>query len=270
MRMRILGLSVLLLAACGNANTGPGPVAATATPSGTPPLAPEATSPREVSAPAAPTPAASTDTSEADTSSARERLMHRHFQDAAQVRSALIRGDLHAAVLSAGRLADMNDLAPIPKAWKPMIQRLQFEAQRIQQSVDVPEAAAAFADIGATCGSCHRTGSGPNPGFGAPPAATGSTATRMQRHAWAMDRLWEGLYAPSDASWKAGADALAGEPFPKAVLDKGGVHTRSAADRFMAIVPSVAGQTTPEGRAKVYASLLAVCSACHVASGVAK
>ncbi len=283
MQRRIFGLLALAFVGCGNASSGPGPVAASGAPSASPVASSAASaSPSSSSSTASPTasttapgangaPAASsTQGEEEDTGSARQRLMRRHFLEAAQVRAALVKGNLHEAGVAADALGNMDDLAPIPRKWKPVIERLQFEAKRIHQSVDIPDATAAFADIGATCGSCHRTNTGPNPGFGAPPPTTGALAARMQRHAWAMERLWEGLYAPSDASWKAGADALQGAQFPKEVTDRGGVHTRSAASRFGALVPSIAGETTPEGRAKVYASLLETCAACHVSSGTSK
>lgn len=126
-------------------------------------------------------------------------------------------------------------------------------------------AAALVADIGLACGSCHRVAGGPKLTLGSPPpAADTSVKTRMKRHIWAVERLWEGVYAPSDASWKAGVDALAGDQFPKEVLDKGGVHARSAATRFTTLVAGAGTKKKAEERGALYASLLGTCSSCHL------
>ena len=93
---------------------------------------------------------------------------------------------------------------------------------------------------------------------------------RMKRHMWATERLWEGIYGPSDEAWKAGAAALELDPFPKKELSKGGVHALSSAARFSKHAKHVGDRKTGEQRAKLYASLLATCSPCHDAMGVGK
>src|ERR1051325_5799740 len=113
---------------------------------------------------------------------------------------------------------------------------MQQDARRINDSTSAARAAGATADLGISCGECHQRHGGPKPSSEpAPPPGT-SLESRMQRHAWATERLWEGLYVPSSDAWKAGAKALSDEPFPSEVLSRGGVHARSAAGDFANLV----------------------------------
>lgn len=194
----------------------------------------------------------------------KERLMRSHFREAAVIRQTVIDGSLGDAVTPAAALAKTEGLGKIEPGWQSSIDVLQYAARRIQHGSDIPAVAAAVADIGIACGACHKAAGGPRVKVDAPPSFDGSMASRMHRHAWASERLWEGIYAPSDASWKAGAAALSGEPFPKEVLDRGDVHARSAASRFKSLVAAASVQRTPAERGQLYASLLETCSACHV------
>jgi hypothetical protein len=75
---------------------------------------------------------------------------------------------------------------------------------------------------------------------------------------------WRSVRA-SAAAWNAGASALAGDAFPAQVLKKGGVHARSAAERFKKTAAKSGSLTRAEERAQNYATLLETCSACHQA-----
>jgi hypothetical protein len=85
----------------------------------------------------------------------------------------------------------------------------------------------------------------------------------MQRHAWATERLWEGLYVPSDEAWDAGAKALSAAPFPSDVLKQGGTYARTAAADFARLVVKAPAKRTPLDRAGLYAELLLTCGSCH-------
>jgi len=191
--------------------------------------------------------------------------MRSHFKETALIRTAVINGVLTDAAAPAEALANIDGLGKIEPAWQSSIDVLQYAAKRIRRSSDIPAAAAAIADIGIACGACHKAAGGPDVKVDAPPAADATLASRMRRHAWATERLWEGIFAPSDASWKAGAAALSGDSFPKEVLDKGDVHARGAADRFKSLVATAASKKKPDERGQFYATLLETCSACHVA-----
>ncbi|MFO0566419.1 MAG: hypothetical protein U0263_12190 [Polyangiaceae bacterium] len=266
---RSLVFTALLLLGCGGpsapAATTPAPSATPPTPSATPPEpTPSATATPDASAgeTKAPEPTPAEDTS----GSPKERLMRAHFKETAQIHKAVIDGALENTVKPAQALGNMKGLGTVQKSWKPSLDALSAAASRFGQSPDLPAATAAIADIGRACGSCHKIAGGPKVDVGTPPAQDKSLSGQMKRHAWALERLWEGLYVPSDPAWKAGADALAGVSFPQEVLKKGGVHARSASTQFTSVAPTLGGKQKPEDRAKAYAQLLETCSACHMAT----
>lgn len=265
---RLSSLAALTFLAC--SSQPPAPAASPAPPAASAePAAAEAPAPADPAGADAGAPPASAKPEE-PTGTPKERLMRAHFKETALIRTAVIQGALSDAVGPAAALGKTEGLGPIEPAWKPALDVLQTASRRISQSPDIPGAAAAVADIGVACGSCHKSVGGPAVKVEAPPTADATLAGRMRRHVWATERLWEGLYVPSDASWKAGADALAGDPFPKEVLDKGGVHARSSASKFKALTASAGAKKKPEDRAQLYASLLETCSACHTATRGAK
>jgi hypothetical protein len=190
--------------------------------------------------------------------------MRSHFRETALIRKAVIDGRLADAIAPAEGLANNEALGEIDPGWQSSIDVLEYAARRIQHGSDIPAAATAIADIGIACGACHRVAGGPKPKAEPPPAEDGSLDARMRRHAWATERLWEGIFVPSDTSWKAGSAALTSEPFPKEVLDRGDVHARSAAEKFKSIVTTIGPKKTPAERAQAYATLLETCAACHV------
>jgi cytochrome c553 len=193
--------------------------------------------------------------------------MRSHFKEAGLMRIAVVNGVLSDAAAPAEALSNMEGLGKIDPSWQSSIDVLQYASRRIRSSSDVPAAAAAIADIGIACGACHKAvGGGPAVKVDAPPITDGSLQSRMRQHIWATDRLWEGLFVPSDASWKAGAAALSTDPFPKELLDKGDVHARSAAARFKSLVATAASQKKPAERGQLYATLLETCAACHAAT----
>ncbi len=185
-----------------------------------------------------------------------------HFVQTVHIRDAVIWGKLSEAVKPAETLAGM-EVAKLPKQWHISMQRLQGAAKRIREGSDVQELAAATADIARACGHCHGSAGGPKIVPGTPPDATGPVAARMKRHRWAMERLWEGLYGPSNAAWTAGASALELDPFSKEILDPGGVHAKSAASTFNAQAKALAKAKTADERANAYSKMLSTCSPCH-------
>lgn len=191
--------------------------------------------------------------------------MQSHFEQIVEIRKAVIDGKLSATVTPAVALVSTKNLGTIQPGWKTPLKALETAAKRFGQSPDLPAAATALGDIGVACASCHKRGAGPKIEVGTPPADDKAVAGQMKRHGWATDRLWDGLYGPSDAAWKAGADTLAGQKFPEEVLKKGGVHARSSANNFSALVATAASKKRAEERAQLYASLLETCAGCHMA-----
>jgi hypothetical protein len=194
-----------------------------------------------------------------------DRIMQAHFKDALLIRQAVIAGTPENAAEPALALTHVQDAEHLPESWRGFVERMQEVAGRIKDSTLVSRAAAATADLGVSCGLCHQQRGGPQASKEPAPAEGTTIESRMQRHAWATERLWEGLYVPSDDAWNAGARALSAAPFPSEVLNNGGVHARSAAGDFARLVVKAPAKQTPRDRAGLYAELLLTCGACHQA-----
>jgi len=264
---------VLVAAGCGATPVSSAPLTTdTAPPAEAPAPTAEVAPPSEVTtesaAPASKPVDLTTGRKEEEGGSLRQRLMKVHFNQTAAIRDAVIAGNLHKAVQPAAALAEMEGVETLPKRWQYSVEQLQLASRRIREGSDIQEVAAATADIGRACASCHASVSGPKIVVGSPPGGADSMGDRMKRHMWATERLWEGIYGPSDNAWEEGAAALELDPFPKDKLSKGGVHALSSAARFAKFSANAAERKTGEQRAELYASLLATCSPCHAAMGV--
>jgi cytochrome c553 len=189
--------------------------------------------------------------------------MQAHFNDALLIRKAVIAGAREEAANPAFILTQLQDVDELPESWQPFVLQMQGAAARINDSTTESMAAAATADLGLSCGMCHQRNGGPELAVDAPPAAGGSIDDRMKRHVWATERLWEGLFVPSDAAWLAGAQALGPDPFPDEVLQRGGVHARSAANDFGKLAAKAPQKKSATDRANLYAELLVTCGSCH-------
>lgn len=189
--------------------------------------------------------------------------MQAHFEDALLIRNAIIAGQPEEATDPAFVLAHIEDLDELPSGWRGLVERMQDDASRIEDSTSAAQAAAATADLGVACGLCHRRFGGPKASAEPAPAAAATLEARMARHVWATERLWEGLYVPSSDAWDAGARALAIEAFPPEILPGADVHARSAAGDFGKLAARAAAKKTTDERAALYAELLVTCGTCH-------
>ncbi len=195
-----------------------------------------------------------------------DRVMQAHFKDALLIREAVIAGKPEDAAMPADVIANLENLDRLPKGWQPFVENMKATARRVNNSTTSASVAAAVADLGVSCGLCHRQHGGPSASAEAPPATGTTLEERMQHHAWATERLWEGLSVPSSEAWNAGASALATATFPKELLEKGGVDVRTSAADFTHLATKASKQKHTEGRAAVYAELLVTCGTCHQAT----
>lgn len=197
--------------------------------------------------------------------------MWSHFLAAADVQDAVIRGDLEATKEAATWLAEYDEPG-LPDGAEAFLRELQRAAARVVEATTIEAAGAATARIAAACGSCHREY---YPGMEptglvepSPPPGEGDLAAHMVRHAWAADRLWDGLALPSSPAWEAGADAFAGVPLATddfAFDNPEGV--RALANRTHELGRRAGLETEPSLRARTYGELLSTCAACHQVTG---
>ncbi len=196
--------------------------------------------------------------------------MWSHFLAAADVQAAVTRGDLEATKEPATWLAEYDEPG-LPDGSEAFVRELQRAAARAVEAKTIETAGAATGRIVAACGSCHREykpGMEPTENIEPPAGDESDVATHMVRHAWAADRLWEGLALPSNAAWEAGADVFAGAPLATDDLafdNPEGV--RALENRTHELGRRAGLETEPSLRARTYGELLSTCAACHQMTG---
>jgi mono/diheme cytochrome c family protein len=196
--------------------------------------------------------------------------MGNYFWMALEARDALIAGHLRRAKSRMRMLSRQEYAAVIPADWHADVQRMLDAAKRVADAPDLHQASEALGGLAVACGTCHKKRhAGPLPDrtpVREPEKSGESLTERMLRHQWAADALWSALTSPSDAEWKAGAEALLDAPLlPPAAPDGGAVgpELQSALERVRALGRRALDATEPDVRAKVYGELLQSCSGCH-------
>lgn len=191
--------------------------------------------------------------------------MLEHFARATQVQSAVVAGDFKRAAERSQWLVQHVPPDSLPKGWEPYVQTLQELAMEVQHTTSIIVAAGATADMARACGDCHqqfeaRTWFTPST---EPPAGT-SLVSRMARHQWAADRLWEGLIGPSDDAWYAGAEALAEAPLSaREVLGEDEGSADYLTNRVHELGRQARKTARYQSRARLYGHLLSTCAECH-------
>jgi cytochrome c553 len=133
-------------------------------------------------------------------------------------------------------------------------------------------AATAVSQMARICGDCHLA-YGVQLEFGydsLPSEDLEDVVTHMQRHLWAVDRLWEGLIGPSDRAWNRGADMLVDEPLtPDDVTITIEQHAEisNITRRIHAPGGISAATVTPDARSGLFGEVLGLCAGCHVMLG---
>jgi hypothetical protein len=195
-------------------------------------------------------------------------FMHDHFQIARFARDAVIEGNLEALRAPLRSLADYRYDEVAAGGWMNGIAQLQAAARLTSEAETLTRAASGVATMARVCGECHRDQGHP---MNLAPQAIAtvtpkadSVTQRMQRHDWATERLWEGLVAPSDRAWQAGAAALAHAPArapkPRRATPPEFAQVMSAL-RELGVRASAAHSLNE--RTDVYALMLATCAQCH-------
>lgn len=178
--------------------------------------------------------------------------MHTHLRLAASLHAETVRGHLEVVRELAARLAHLPP-GDVPPELQTRLAALSAEAGALARAGDLEAAAIGVSRLGTACGACHEAvGRGPTVRARAWPPPDDPDGAPMVRHQWAMDWLWLGLVAPSDAAWSRGARELA----------------RVAPDaRLAALADRAVSLEGPAERADATAELLVTCAACHVRTG---
>jgi hypothetical protein len=222
-------------------------------------------------------------------SAATTALMDRHEILALETRDALARGDMKSATRFARDLARVR-MSPATVDFGERISDMHAAATNVAkaaQSESREASANAFGALVRTCSDCHARLTGPTrlEGGGSPVPASSSSSLSlavrrgdMRRHAFAMDRLWDGLVFNSEGPWREGASILSNSTLmaDDLISDGGdGVNKKKTpvpaveeAARSIGDFGRKATETSDVGeRSKLMGRLVNACATCHERTG---
>lgn len=195
-------------------------------------------------------------------------FMRDHFLIARFARDAVVDGDLEKLREPLRVFAEYRYDSVAAGGWMRGVAQLQTAARLTAEAEDLTLAATGVAAMARICGDCHRE---QGQSLSIIPAAIATVTPnsdrieqRMLRHDWAAERLWEGLIAPSDQAWHAGAAALSHAPAPAPSME-GDVPAgfAGALAQLRELGTRAGAAHSRDERTNVYASALATCASCH-------
>lgn len=187
--------------------------------------------------------------------------MTNHYKQVDRIQEALVAGELDD-VRGPARWIASHEGGGFPPSATEALEAMRNEGRIMLEQKELLPIARTLGRMGVACGSCHAA-TKTDVGFTVtePPPSSAAPREHMQRHAWAVDRLWEGLAGPSDASWRAGAGALVHMPVDFGNNDQ----ANRLAERVHELSDRASAAATPSERAAVYGDLLENCALCHKA-----
>jgi len=197
--------------------------------------------------------------------------MQEHFNKVTEVREALVIGDLEAAREPATWLAEHAPFANLPPAWDRYLDSVRVSALEVLAARGLEDASYATATMAVACGDCHlQNGIADQFGSSVEPPDEETVQAHMQRHQWALERMWEGLLGPSASAWDDGVGMLADVPL--AAHDSvDGTSEGNALEELARTVHARAAMgfvaDTVEKKAQVFGDVLTACGSCHQKSG---
>jgi len=193
--------------------------------------------------------------------------MQEHFTQVGEARDALIAGDLEAAKKPATWILEHAAAKQIPEQWQTHVDAMRQAAEAASTSETVEDACLTIADMAYGCGECHSAMSVTVSLETPPEPAEGEdTAVHMLHHAWAAERMWEGLVAPSEELWLKGAQAFGGQALESDELTPGDKAPKTVVTLSKKVHELAAKATNVKDRKEqvvLYAELLGSCYTCH-------
>ena len=200
-------------------------------------------------------------------------LMHDRLTHITSIRANLIMGNLDGVREPANWLAEHDDLPGLPTQFEQFVDILRMFAEEVLEAPDIESAAGTVSMMAQNCGNCHMANAvGLRFGYDQLPADWADTQTHMQRHQWAVDRMWEGLIGPSVSAWDRGASMLGGEPLHSDYI--AGIRDPEEAAAVNKIAARVhelgrigADASNNSARGDVYGEMISLCADCHIRLG---
>lgn len=191
----------------------------------------------------------------------RKLEMHQRFVALGAIQDAIVDGDLAMAKTYAVAI-QAGDFSSAPFHWLPHIDDFKTGAIDVEGAGSLGQAAQGAVNMATACGECHRSNdAGVTFADGGDPPED----QPMLQHAWAVDRMWEGLVAPSDNTWLTGAKSLTG-----ADLESRGLKDETSREVVKRLASEIrsqgrrASRQVGHARADTMARILETCAQCHV------
>jgi hypothetical protein len=185
------------------------------------------------------------------------------------LRSAIVAGNLEGVRAPARWLATHESLPSLPPEWEVFVETLRENGRRVEKARSLVSAAFATSAMARSCGDCHRASEVTIDFEPAkpPPPHREDTATHMQRHLWAADRMWQGLIGPSEQAWAEGADMLLDVPLEPSQMGETPDNEQRELARMALEVHLIGSRAAiayePEHRSQLYSEYLSLCVDCH-------
>jgi cytochrome c553 len=201
-------------------------------------------------------------------------LMHDRLDNLTDIRSNLVMVDVDGARVPARALAERENDPAVAKQVEPYVEALSKLATQVLEAESIESAARSVSMLAANCGYCHMENRvGLQFGYDQLPADLADTQTHMQRHQWAMDRMWEGVIGPSAGAWKRGTAMLSGEPLhADYIVGIRDPEQAAAANELAGRVHELgrlgSEAATPAARSEIYSEMIFLCASCHQRLGV--
>ena len=199
-------------------------------------------------------------------------LMKTHFAIAADMRDAIVNGDVVTLHERAKTLSQPVAVSDLPETWAEHLDGMRARARDLDGQYDTHKAAASFAELARSCSACHQmTGTAPAVRTYAAPPPDVDLQTHMLRHAWAAARMWEGLIVPSDEKWRAGASILASEPLSPHTYpeEQKPANFLELGTRIHELGVRAVNASSQTERVQIYGDFIGQCAPCHSAARAA-
>ncbi len=194
--------------------------------------------------------------------------MHEDLGQLNEIKAALVAGNLGGVKEPALVLASHERAEEARPEWEPFYQTMRDAAKAASTATTLGAAGNVVAGIAVACGNCHVANAiSIEFGYEQKPALDlDDLVSHMQRHQWAVDRMWEGMFGPSDIAWNRGTDmlidiAIHAEDVP---VDSGTAAKVRDLDRRIHSLGGKGTQTkTAQSRQALYSEVVALCGDCH-------
>ncbi len=192
--------------------------------------------------------------------------MEGHFEDAHTLKEALLVGEVDTVRETAGWFLERYSSGKYPPGWASHMSKLMGWADAAYRAEDTESAAIAVSHLSLRCGACHKEmGVG---GLFAEPEDFDPSQPQMAQYRFAVDRMWEGLVAPSQEHWLRGVDVYASaltcpQMDPSAAVDPVAPHHEFACNSMLTLASSARSARSPQARARAFAGVVGSCAGCH-------